>query len=140
MVEIVSLKKTINKKKLKIEVNCKERQFIAEPIKLLTTSELVSIILKEEENYKILSIQKEPCHKVGNSNRKSVKTHGTWLFEIESIENEKKVIIEEKEIEEKPKPKTRKTSSSSTKQEKSQPSPRKNIRGRISKLARSQED
>jgi len=139
MVEIISLKKTRNKKELKIEVNCKERQFIAEPIKLLTTSELVSIILKEED-YKILSIQKEPCHKVGNSNRKSVKTSGTWFFEVESIENEKKVIIEEKKIEEKPKPKTRKTRSSSTKQEKPQPSPRKNIRGRISKLARSQKD
>tara|TARA_Y100000114_G_C11762290_1_gene330521 strand:- start:4733 stop:5152 length:420 start_codon:yes stop_codon:yes gene_type:complete len=132
MLEFLSIKKKKNKKQLTVEVICKERKYIAEPIKLLTTAELISIIL-EEENYKISSIKKEPRHKVGNSNRKNVKTSGTWFFEI--VENKETNAIDEIKIEKKPeniKPVRKRT----TKKSNSTQKPKQNIRGRISKLAR----
>ena len=134
MLEFLSITKTKNKKQLTVKVTCKERDYIAEPIKVLTTSQLISIISKEE-NYKISSIKKEPFHKVGNSNRRNVKTSGTWFFEI--IEEEKKNIIEENKIEKKPEKAKPTTTTSRTRKKPNQPEkPKQDIRGRISKLAR----
>lgn len=118
MVVPFNINKNLDNKTLTVEVVFSVREFASHQIKVLTTNELIDILIKEHK-FNISKIIKEPSHRVGNSRRQKIKPSGLWVFEI----------IQEQEN---PKPKTTKKT---TKKPAQRTEPGK-IRNRMSTLAR----
>lgn len=124
---IESIIKTIQGEKLIVEVVCKVRKYATNPVKLLTTEEIVDI-LKEE--YNIVETLKIPDRPVGNTKRQKIRTSGTWEFKLQ------KEAKSEPTAKAAPKQKQQPTrKNNTTKKQKQQSS----IRSRMSNLARKED-
>ena len=119
-----------------VNVECSIREYASYPIKVLTTSEVISIIEKEY-NITIEKVVEEPKTKVGNSNIKKITNCGIWRLQAKkrrqvkrntrtqkkttSTSREKNKKEELDKVEDPPKPTTKK---------------KPNIRSRMSKLSK----
>jgi hypothetical protein len=81
---IQSIEKKVLEDKLEVKVVCNIRKYSKNPIKLLTTTDLLDILNKE---YKIAETLEEPSYKVGNLNVKKVSNVGKWIFRLEKKPN-----------------------------------------------------
>lgn len=82
-----TINKNVDDKTLTVEVVFSIRKFASHQIKVLTTNELIDILVKEHK-FDILKTIKQPSHRVGNSRRQKIKPSGLWVFEI-ALEQEK---------------------------------------------------
>ena len=119
---IQRIEENLEDNKLTVKVYCKVRKFASNPIKVLTTEDVIDIIKKKYENLKLL---KSPSNLVGNTRRRKMQSSGIWVFEVETLKKQKQATQKkttrgrEKKVETKQSSTTAKTS----------------IRSRMSKLA-----
>ena len=112
---ITNIDRKIENGHLIVEVTCAPRKFANKQIKLLTTNNLIDILIKKHK-INVKETIEEPSHEVGNTTRRNIKSNGRWVFSID--------------IEKEQKPKAARTKKTATK------SPRKksSIRTRMSAL------
>tara|TARA_Y100000592_G_C5374076_1_gene270047 strand:- start:276 stop:695 length:420 start_codon:yes stop_codon:yes gene_type:complete len=133
-------KNILENNKLEVIIETTVRNFIKEPVKILTDNQVQEIL---SEEFSILKTIQSPSHPVGNSIRRGVKQKGTWVFEIEiAVPNkeilEEKPTIEKTEENKPPAPKAR------TQNRKRKPATKKSstpssIRGRMTKIVKKEE-
>ena len=118
---IQSIEEDLCDSKLTVKVTCNLKKYASNPIKVLTTEQVIDKISHKYKNIVLIS---SPSTTVGNTNRRKMSNTGTWIFEVKQEKEEK---IE--------KPKTSRTKKTTPTQKPKQSTTKTSIRGRISKLA-----
>tara|TARA_B100000963_G_scaffold94853_1_gene81683 strand:+ start:1386 stop:1757 length:372 start_codon:yes stop_codon:yes gene_type:complete len=118
---IQSIEEDLCDSKLTVKVTCNLKKYASNPIKVLTTEQVIDKISHKYKNIVLIS---SPSTTVGNTNRRKMSNTGTWIFEVKQEKEEK---IE--------KPKTSRTKKTTPTQKSKQSTTKTSIRGRISKLA-----
>ena len=79
---ISNIDKKVEKNILTVDITCQVRKFASNPIKILTTEQVLDILKNE---YDIKKTLKEPSFKVGNTQRRKIQSTGQWVFELEKV-------------------------------------------------------